>query len=73
MKISITQHGTTCSVETQHDELTIDEVVEHIKGLLVASGYHPESVDNHIKDVNSWFDNDMDSRVEQFQDNMYKS
>lgn len=57
MKISITLHDKTYSVETdsKYDHDTILEVAEAFKGLLVAAGYHPENVDEIIETENKWF------------------
>ena len=44
MKITITEHDITASVENS-DGSNIWEVHEMIKGLLVAVGYHPTTVD----------------------------
>lgn len=58
MKISIEMHGTTCSVEREEafDGQDINEVVQSIKGLLVAVGYHPSNVDDALPtDGFEWF------------------
>ncbi len=48
MKITITSHGVTTTAEL-NDGSTIGEVVEVIKGLLIAQGFHHELVNEHIK------------------------
>tara|TARA_Y100000310_G_C20457652_1_gene703808 strand:- start:667 stop:888 length:222 start_codon:yes stop_codon:yes gene_type:complete len=49
MKISINRNdGTTVSWESESEDLDMVEVTEVFKGLLVAYGYHPKSVDEHI-------------------------
>ncbi len=48
MKITITSHGVTTTAELS-DEATITEVVDVIKGLLIAQGFHHELVNEHIK------------------------
>jgi Tat protein secretion system quality control protein TatD with DNase activity len=57
MKISITLHNKTHSVESedQFDGQEIQEVVEQFKGLLVSAGYHPESVDIYFNTEYQWF------------------
>lgn len=45
MKIELTIHDKKYSVESEHDEHTINEMAEIFRGLLVTSGYHPASVD----------------------------
>jgi len=56
MKISITLHGATYSVETENDENNIQEVVEKLKGLLVSAGFHPNNVDEHFNTECQWFE-----------------
>lgn len=48
MKITITSHGVTTTAEL-NDGSTIGEVVEVIKGLLIAQGFHHELVSDYIK------------------------
>jgi len=61
MKLSITLHGKTYSVESQDDEFEgehISEVIEHFKGLLVNAGYHPSNVDEYFNTEYQWFNNE---------------
>jgi len=39
MRIEITSYGKKMSVETDHDDHTIDEVIEMIAGLMHQAGY----------------------------------
>ena len=48
MKLTITIDGTIVSIETEHDGQSADEMVAYFKGLLVAAGYHPVSVESVI-------------------------
>tara|TARA_B100001123_G_C15305890_1_gene1022670 strand:+ start:612 stop:854 length:243 start_codon:yes stop_codon:yes gene_type:complete len=49
MKITISQvNGTTVSWESPDDGHDINDAVREFKGLLVAFGYHPVSVDRAI-------------------------
>ena len=48
MKITITSHGVTTTAEL-NDGSTIGEVVEVIKGLLIAQGYPQQLVNEHLK------------------------
>ena len=56
MKISITSYGATYSVETENDDINIQEVVEKLKGLLVSAGFHPNNVDEHFNTEYQWFE-----------------
>jgi len=60
MKLSLTLHGKTYSVESE-GELEgehISEMVEHFKGLLVNAGYHPHNVDEYFNTEYQWFNNE---------------
>ena len=55
MKISIQQYKNTVTWEGECDSC-LDEVINQIKGLLVAAGYHPSSVDEAFaSDEFEWF------------------
>jgi hypothetical protein len=56
MKLQITMHGTTLSVETESDCLNVTEMFNHFKGLMVAIGYHPKSVEECLMESEyEWF------------------
>lgn len=46
MKIELVLHNKKYSVESEHDEHTVNEMAEMFRGLLVTCGYHPASVDD---------------------------
>ena len=106
MKLSLTLHGKTYSVESEEsfDGSDVYELAEQFKGLLVNAGFHPSNVDSifnldyqwftdeenannmqgHLtgsnKIVEHWYkecanetDEVVKKRVEEFQNNMYKS
>lgn len=52
MKITITNYESEFSAEIA-DASTLEELLSEIKGLLVAVGFHPISVDQHIL-PNEW-------------------
>jgi|TARA_R110000824_G_C14790135_1_gene633146 hypothetical protein len=56
MKLQATMNKTTFSIETEGDDLNVAEMLNHFKGLLVAMGYHPQSVDGHFTEgEDTWF------------------
>ena len=56
MKLEATMNNATFSVETEGDDLNVAEMLNHFKGLLVAMGYHPQSVDWHFTEGEyTWF------------------
>jgi len=68
MKLSLTLHGKTYSVESdeQFDGTQVSELVEQFKGLLVNAGYHPHNVDELFNTEYQWFNNedsDLEKRV----------
>lgn len=44
MKLILEQHGTTVTIETEGDCQTIYEMADYCRELLLAQGYHPDSV-----------------------------
>jgi Tat protein secretion system quality control protein TatD with DNase activity len=88
MKLSLTLHGKTYSVESDdgYDGSDVYELAEQFKGLLVNAGFHPSNVDDIFNLDYQWFSDEenannmqghlsesQQSRVEEFQNNMYKS
>lgn len=56
MKLQATMNKTTFSIETEGDDLNVEEMLNHFKGLLVAMGYHPQSIERHISEGEyAWF------------------
>ena len=50
MKLTLEHYGTVCSIETKYDDLIIDDVIEKVKSLLIAVGFHPKTVENAFSD-----------------------
>ena len=68
MKLQATMNKTTFSIETEGDDLNIEEMLNHFKGLLVAMGYHPKSIERHLPEGEyAWF------TEEDFKAKMFKS
>ena len=56
MKITINSYGNNCSWQNDGDDVSLAELVPHIKGLLVLAGYHPHNVDECFSpDAFEWF------------------
>lgn len=55
MKLSLTIHEQTHSVESNDDHQTVDQLASLFKGLMVSAGYHPECVDRAIDVEEQWF------------------
>lgn len=63
MKITIKHYGNKHSWKSEHDGQDLTEVVQQIKGLLVAVGFHPSSVDEHFSpDTHEWFPDEDESK-----------
>ena len=88
MKLSLALHGKTYSVESEEsfDGSDVYELAEQFKGLLVNAGFHPSNVDDIFNLDYQWFTDEenannmqghlsesLQSRIEEFQNNMYKS
>lgn len=57
MKLSLTIHNKTFSVESEEefDGTNIDQLAEQFKGLLVSAGFHPSNVDQMLNTDYQWF------------------
>ena len=57
MKLSLTLHGKTYSVESDEafDGTDVYELAEQFKGLLVSAGFHPSNVDSIFHLDYQWF------------------
>ena len=55
MKLSLTIHHKTYSVESDEDHLNLNEMAEQFKGLLVNAGFHPSNVDDLFNTDYQWF------------------
>lgn len=44
-RLSLEQYGRKVEVSLNHEDTTIDELMDSFRGLLVTQGYHPESFD----------------------------
>ena len=88
MKLSLTFHNKTYSVESDDsfDGTDVYDLAEQFKGLLVNAGFHPSNVDDIFNLDYQWFTDEENannmqghlseehqSRIEDFQNNMYKS
>tara|TARA_R110000824_G_scaffold20817_10_gene78045 strand:+ start:6757 stop:6951 length:195 start_codon:yes stop_codon:yes gene_type:complete len=63
MRITIEPYsGGKYSAETDAEH--ISAVIELFKGLLVASGYHPENVDEYFNTDEEWFPTDKENNNE---------
>ncbi len=61
MKLTLTLHDNIYTVDTPDDGIDINQVAEHIKGLLVAAGYHPTNVDQIFNTECQWFNDNQDN------------
>ena len=87
MKLSLTLHGKTYSVESDDsfDGTDVHELAEQFKGLLVNAGFHPSNVDSIFNLDHQWFTDEENAnnmqghlseeqqkKIQEFQNNMYK-
>jgi len=50
MKLQLTQHGKTVTIETDRDDLTSLELTQEFRCLMLAQDYHPHSVATSMPD-----------------------
>lgn len=48
MKLQLTAYNKTYTIETENDDLSIDEYFDHFRGILVSSGFHTNTIDDYI-------------------------
>ena len=83
MKLSLTIHHKTYSVESDedHDGSDVNEMGEQFKGLLVNAGFHPSNVDDLFNTDYQWFTQEernenmqghTKEEVEEWQNNMFR-
>lgn len=51
MKISIENYGQTHSTEYNHDDCTIEEYLDTFFNLLIANGFHQQTILHGIKEL----------------------
>lgn len=51
MTLSVTHYGVTISVSEDHDDQTFEQMLGHVKTLLLAMGYPPKTVEDEFGDV----------------------
>ena len=62
MKLQLEAHKKKYTIETENDDLDIFEYLEIFKGLLISSGFEPNTVDSAIVELadtlkdNNWID-----------------
>jgi len=44
MKLLLEMHGVKYSIESEHDDYTVNEMFEIFGGLLISAGYHPDNI-----------------------------
>ena len=50
MKITIENYGKKMSVETDHEDVSMDEYIDIFYGLLISATFHPDTILNGFKD-----------------------
>jgi hypothetical protein len=53
MKIEIESYKKKYTIETEYDDVSLDEYFEFFKGLLISGGFHPISIDQYIIELAS--------------------
>jgi hypothetical protein len=58
MKITIEVNGHEFSAKTPGEDISITEIPDMIKGLLIAATYHPATVDELFAEEFQWYNNE---------------
>lgn len=53
MKIEIESYKKKYTIETEYDDVSLDEYFEFFKGLLISAGFNPISIDQYIIELAS--------------------
>lgn len=53
MKLQLTAYNKTYSIETENDYTTIEDYFEYFIGLLSSSGFHPDTINDHIIELSN--------------------
>jgi hypothetical protein len=53
MKLQLTAYKKTYTIETENDDLGIDEYFDHFRGILVSNGFHPNTIDDYIIELSN--------------------
>ena len=73
MKIAITHYNHTHTWESDSDGHDLTEVIQQLKGLLVAVGFHPSNVDEQFSpDTFEWFPEEDEPMVISQEDDDWK-
>lgn len=48
MKLQLEAYKKKYTIETDYDDVSINEYFEHFKGLLISAGWHPNTIDEYI-------------------------
>ena len=73
MKLTLTQQDKTVTIETEHDNHSLSDMVIELRCLLMAQDYHPDSVRSQVPDeheLDEIIANVIDSTKEQGEVNM---
>lgn len=53
MKLQLTAYKKTYTIETENDDLGIEDYFEYFIGLLSSSGFHPDTINEHIIELSN--------------------
>jgi hypothetical protein len=61
MKLQLTTYKKTYTIETENDDLDIDEYFDIIIGLLIQAGFHKETIDRTIIELSDELKEEQDA------------
>ena len=61
MKLQLTAYKKQYTIETENDDLCIEDYFEHFRGLLISSGFHPRTVDDYVIELSDLIKEEQDA------------
>lgn len=50
MKLTHESYGIITTIETDHDDTDMEEMITHVRHLLLAIGFHPDTIKEYLED-----------------------
>lgn len=61
MKLQLTTYKKQYTIETENDDLCIEDYFEHFRGLLISSGFHQRTVDDYVIELSDLIKEEQDA------------
>lgn len=64
MELTLKHYDTTVSVKRDNDDISIDEMANMVRELMLAAGYHPDNVKEYFPSDNDFVDKILEEEKE---------